>query len=49
MEDTNKQGLEILDIPPVPIAIKQAAAKGKLVIFVGAGVSRIAGGPSLCF
>lgn len=31
---------------PVPEVIKAAAVRGKLVIFVGAGVSRLAGGPS---
>lgn len=31
---------------PVPEVIKAAALRGKLVIFVGAGVSRLAGGPS---
>lgn len=32
--------------PPVPAAIKAAALRGTLVLFVGAGASRLAGGPS---
>ena len=31
---------------PVPAAILEAAAAGKLIVFVGAGVSRIIGCPS---
>lgn len=37
---------DIHDIPTVPNEIKDAASKGKLVIFVGAGASRIIGCPS---
>ncbi len=36
---------QILDIPVIPDAIIEAAQKGKLVIFVGAGVSRLLGSP----
>jgi hypothetical protein len=39
--DSNK----ILDIPEVPLGIIEAAQKGKLVIFIGAGVSRLLGSP----
>ena len=31
---------------PIPPAIIEAASTGRLVLFVGAGVSRLAGGPS---
>ena len=34
------------EIPPIPIAIVEAASNGRLVLFVGAGVSRLASGPS---
>jgi hypothetical protein len=34
------------EIPDIPPAIIDAASAGRLVIFVGAGVSRLAGGPS---
>jgi hypothetical protein len=34
------------EIPNVPPAIIEAASTGRLVLFVGAGVSRLAGGPS---
>ena len=38
---------EILrEIPPIPQELQEAAGRGKLIIFVGAGVSRLAGGPS---
>lgn len=37
---------EIKEIPELPEAIKDAALDGKLVLFVGAGVSRLAGLPS---
>ncbi len=33
-------------IPPIPIEVKQAASEANLVIFVGAGVSRLMGCPS---
>lgn len=36
----------IIDIPKVPINIIEAAKQGKLIVFIGAGVSRIIGGPS---
>jgi hypothetical protein len=36
----------IPDIPPVPKAILEASSQGKLIVFVGAGVSRIIGCPS---
>ena len=36
----------ILPIPPIPEGLREAAQRGKLIIFVGAGVSRIAGCPS---
>lgn len=34
------------EIPEIPQAIIDAASTGRLIIFVGAGVSRLAGGPS---
>lgn len=34
------------EIPHIPPAIIEAASAGRLVLFVGAGVSRLAGGPS---
>ncbi len=34
------------EIPPIPEEIIEAAKSGKLVLFIGAGVSRRAGGPS---
>jgi len=34
------------EVPDVPPAITEAAAAGRLILFVGAGVSRLAGGPS---
>lgn len=34
------------DIPPIPPAVVEAASGGRLVLFVGAGVSKLAGGPS---
>src|SRR5438105_13116264 len=34
------------DIPGIPPELLEVAARGKLVIFVGAGVSLLAGGPS---
>ncbi|TKS57742.1 MAG: hypothetical protein EWM72_03470 [Nitrospira sp.] len=34
------------EIPDIPPAIIEAASAGRLVLFVGAGVSRLAGGPS---
>lgn len=38
---------EILrQIPPIPSELHEAARRGKLIIFVGAGVSLLAGGPS---
>jgi hypothetical protein len=36
---------QILDIPEIPDGIIEAAQKGKLVIFIGAGVSRLLGSP----
>ena len=36
----------IKDIPDVPPEVFKAAKNGKLVIFIGAGVSRIVGCPS---
>lgn len=36
---------KILDIPEIPNGIIEAAQKGKLVIFIGAGVSRLLGSP----
>jgi NAD-dependent SIR2 family protein deacetylase len=36
----------VLEIPPVPPELKTAAKQGRLVIFVGAGISRFVGGPS---
>jgi len=38
--------INLLEIPEVPAQILQAASRGKLVVFVGAGVSRIIGCPS---
>lgn len=38
--------IEISKIPLIPDDIKRAAADGRLVLFIGAGVSRIVGGPS---
>lgn len=37
---------KIPPIPPIPTAIKTAASKGRLIIFIGAGASRILGCPS---
>jgi hypothetical protein len=36
----------IPEVPPVPVELRTAAQLGRLVIFVGAGVSRLVGGPS---
>ena len=36
---------QIPPIPPIPDDLRQAAQRGRLVIFVGAGVSKLAGGP----
>ena len=35
----------ILPIPRIPVGLRQAAQRGRLVIFVGAGVSKLAGCP----
>lgn len=43
---SNPKEAEMKDIPDVPNDILKAAADGKLVIFIGAGVSRIIGCPS---
>lgn len=37
---------KFLEIPEIPLAIQDAAKRGKLVIFVGAGVSCLVDGPS---
>ena len=37
---------EILPIPPIPELLRREAGLGKVIPFVGAGVSRLAGGPS---
>jgi hypothetical protein len=37
---------DVQEIPPIPPAILEAAAAGKLVVFIGAGASRIIGCPS---
>ncbi len=37
---------EILPIPPIPDGLREAAQRGTLIPFIGAGVSRIAGCPS---
>jgi len=34
------------DIPPVPVEIIKASSQGRLIVFIGAGVSRIIGCPS---
>lgn len=36
----------IADLPTIPDGIRRAAQQGRLVIFVGAGISRLAGSPS---
>lgn len=36
---------QILDIPDIPDGVIEAAQKGELVIFIGAGVSRLLGSP----
>ena len=36
----------ILPIPPIPSGLREAAQRGSLIPFIGAGVSRIAGCPS---
>src|ERR1700730_6972805 len=38
--------LSLPEIPPVPPELETAAEQGRLVLFVGAGVSRLAKGPS---
>ena len=43
---TEHKGDEIKEIPDVQSEILKAASRGKLVVFVGAGVSRIIGCPS---
>jgi len=42
----NLNKLEILEIPEIPKPILEAALNGKLVVFIGAGVSRLLGYPS---
>jgi hypothetical protein len=37
---------EIAEIPEIPLPILEAASNGKLVVFIGAGVSRLLGYPS---
>src|SRR5713101_1991525 len=37
---------ELLPIPQVPDGLREAAQRGKLIPFIGAGVSRLAGCPS---
>lgn len=44
--DNRKKDLHSNDIPEVPEQILEAASRGKLAIFIGAGVSRIIGCPS---
>lgn len=46
METTKHTEVKINDIPDVPKQIIDAAQGGKLVLFIGAGVSRIIGCPS---
>ena len=43
-EGLNK--IEIYEIPPIPDQILEAASNGKLIVFIGAGVSRLLGYPS---
>lgn len=38
--------LEVLEIPEIPEPIKEASRNGCLVVFVGAGVSKIVGCPT---
>jgi hypothetical protein len=37
---------DILPIPPIPSGLREAAQRGTLIPFIGAGASRIAGCPS---
>ena len=46
MAVTGHKNIEIKEIPDVPQQIIDAAQSGKLVLFIGAGVSRIIGCPS---
>ncbi len=46
MKSNDQKNKKIEKIPPVPQEILKAASRGNLVVFVGAGVSRIIGCPS---
>ena len=46
MAASEQKNTEIKDIPDIPEQIIDAAKSGKLVLFIGAGVSRIVGCPS---
>ena len=46
MRDINLNTMEIPEIPEIPPPILKAASNGKLVVFIGAGVSRLLGYPS---
>lgn len=46
MATLDQEHTEIMDIPNIPDQIISAARSGKLVLFIGAGVSRIIGCPS---
>lgn len=46
MTSFNLKEDEVKEIPNIPQGIRKAASNGKLVVFIGAGVSRIIGCPS---
>lgn len=46
MAVTERKNIEIIEVPDIPQQIIDAARSGKLVLFIGAGVSRIIGCPS---